>query len=934
MVVFLLFSFSLVGNVQANHQGCLTAGFWIEESVYNFFDPAKNPKSHNTFGQWSDRQMNEWNKMLSSSGARDCFKIGKIVRVQDGALPLAGGSATTLPDNKDRTVDVTFGFPKSILEKEGQKSIDYWTERLNAIDWGLLHELSHARYLSDEYAYNVAISNVQVTDPNGKPVVGNYIKPQGDIVHYADSHDFMSYHEVDHFYRAHTVGALNRIAGQHTAEAVGNYNFPSNGGVYMNDLPNNNFLKIRDKDNNPLRGASIRIFRSVRVPNSGYDKIFDNTADFRGAVDDQASISIGQNPFGRKLDGYYPGIFLLEVAYNGQYYYQFIESSNFNLAYWAGATDTAVYDIKTSFTKVDTPITAPSGPEITALEPSVILPPATLVIKGKGFGKDMGSVDFQQENSESTLGPSFYRKTEWTDDHITVIMDKVPFNQMSGGTRWRVIVTTSTGQQAKKEWLIGAQITTAPQKSKKITSFTNPYNIGTVLDIQGEGFGEVAQDVQIKGILKGQQVTRTLSLLDRNITVRRWTDTSVQLVVEDPGYIRESSDWKLTLIFQDGQVDAQTSITINPRNSAAPTLAPSFRAPIATQPPTPAQEPTVTLAPLSGQHQIESLVISNYPDFREGKELGDEGSETVKISNPLESQTLPWIRSTISVNPIYVRKINTDETRDEFTVSLGNNQSTQIEGVQLMSKIKRKLLRMVINGGEVDLSSKHYRLQLKGDQSVNPYSVPVVLYFSSGEPQYLVLNFTYSGSSAGEQTRQSGRPPTVTLVPATSPSVSAETCKWDNRNPECDWDLKQVYEVQQNSCTGAYRKLHYRTQVGACGAVATGNATENSPSQPTPTASNGCTWKQLKPECDWTLKQVYEVYRNSCTGEYDKRNYHVQIGVCGATIETPVNSNTCPYSEGFTKGDGSFGIRECTGTKQNGACKYDPSVNPNCNVIQ
>src|SRR3989344_1381034 len=87
---FFLFFIFIVKPIYANHDGCLTVGFWVEDSAYNFFDPSKNPYSHNTFEQWSDNQMISWNKILKDAGAIDCFKISKIVRVRDGELRLGG----------------------------------------------------------------------------------------------------------------------------------------------------------------------------------------------------------------------------------------------------------------------------------------------------------------------------------------------------------------------------------------------------------------------------------------------------------------------------------------------------------------------------------------------------------------------------------------------------------------------------------------------------------------------------------------------------------------------------------------------------------------------------------------------------------------------------------------------------------------------------
>ena len=125
--IFLALMVFLSFPVHAHKEGidkCLTAGFWVEDSVYNFFDPKQNPKSQNTFEEWADKQMAAWNEILEKSGAKDCFKMDTIVRVRDGKLPLRGiySDAESQPDINNKTVDVQWGFPKSWLERKSRSS--------------------------------------------------------------------------------------------------------------------------------------------------------------------------------------------------------------------------------------------------------------------------------------------------------------------------------------------------------------------------------------------------------------------------------------------------------------------------------------------------------------------------------------------------------------------------------------------------------------------------------------------------------------------------------------------------------------------------------------------------------------------------------------------------------------------------------------------
>ncbi len=46
---------------------------------------------------------------------------------------------------------------------------------------------------------------------------------------------------------------------------------------------------------------------------------------------------------------------------------------------------------------------------------------------------------------------------------------------------------------------------------------------------------------------------------------------------------------------------------------------------------------------------------------------------------------------------------------------------------------------------------------------------------------------------------------------------SSNSCNWQDRSPECDWDHHRARAVQQNSCTGEYRYPFWQFQAGNCG---------------------------------------------------------------------------------------------------------------------
>jgi len=123
--------FELANNRLEVFTDALSVGFWVEQSVYDFFR-AHQPDlgvGSTCWENWAQRLVGFYNDMAAMADVADRWRIEKIVVVPDGALPLAPpvvprrgrdpSAAATQPDVRDRTVDLTWGFPATTVGSYG-----------------------------------------------------------------------------------------------------------------------------------------------------------------------------------------------------------------------------------------------------------------------------------------------------------------------------------------------------------------------------------------------------------------------------------------------------------------------------------------------------------------------------------------------------------------------------------------------------------------------------------------------------------------------------------------------------------------------------------------------------------------------------------------------------------------------------------------------
>jgi hypothetical protein len=350
-------------NALAVFSDGLAVGFWVEQSFYDFFraNQAKLGIGSTGVEDWLQRTVALFNDMSALAvypetpkGVLDRWRIQKIVVVPDGSLPLnglpddfsPGAGPETHPDKDDQTVDLMWGFPASTVRNYTNLTSTVPTNAFYT-SYYAMHELGHARYLVDIYAWDVLhrapfyTINIQ---ENGQPIVGTYFP--GGVVHRSAEQGLMNaqYTFIDRY----SAIALNFLSGRRAT--IGNYNEPRNFAEFLNDLPAQNRITIRDENGARLPNADVWIYWSVANSPAWYATQYDNVPDIKLRTDDKGQVLVGRSPFaanGKVVHTYSMtnGVAIVRAAKDGKVAYGFLESRLFNLAYWRGQTDFADHEL-------------------------------------------------------------------------------------------------------------------------------------------------------------------------------------------------------------------------------------------------------------------------------------------------------------------------------------------------------------------------------------------------------------------------------------------------------------------------------------------------------------------------------------------------------------------------------------------------------------
>lgn len=475
----------------------ISLNFYVEQSVYDYFRTHQSELNTgtNSWEDWAQKlHIDRWNQMFAGAvfpetpdGVLDRIRLDSIIVVADGALPLNGGYPSNNPNTADRTVDLQWGFPATLLNG------GFYANTTTADDsnpfffeGSLLHELGHARYLIDNYGFDVSYGpeggpyNIDIME-GGVPVAGSEYMPfiAWDVVYYNDFPGLMSgdYATID----LYPAICLNRIAGHRAI--CGNMNAPCNIGIFMNDLPEQNRITLREKDGDILDNADVQFFRAEGNGSSWYGKYYDDMADLEFTSDASGQIITGRCPFNadgniQHTYGISNGVVIVRVERGSQVCYGFLESTHFNIQYWLGNTEMGEYELDCHCVPA-LPV-ALLGFSAEAKEKSVLLTWQT--------ASEVNNAGFEVQRSKE--GTQLFEKINWINDHgdsqQTVSYEWEDLNVEKGITYYyRLMQVDFDGNQNFSE-VVSARLGNADKLTFEL--LPNPAKGPVTIQIQGAGY--------------------------------------------------------------------------------------------------------------------------------------------------------------------------------------------------------------------------------------------------------------------------------------------------------------------------------------------------------------------------------------------------------------------------------------------------------------
>jgi hypothetical protein len=256
-------------------------------------------------------------------------------------------------------VDLQWGFPVAALDFYPLSEAFPMT-----VGNAFLHELGHARSLVDVYAWSITRSKDEVQLTPGPP------RDQSGYYYASLQHGLMHF-DWGHIDRYSAV-VMNLMAGRRASR--GNYNAPWNIGWFLNDLPATNRARFIRADGSAIANRTIRIYRPSAA--DGYSMTFDDREDFTLTTDGNGSVVLPRNVFSDGAIDRDPlnGVAIVEISDGSARRWAFLDSLQFNLAYWRGARDVAEHTIVADAPKCHDeigPIEVKPAPEARVTTPEV-----------------------------------------------------------------------------------------------------------------------------------------------------------------------------------------------------------------------------------------------------------------------------------------------------------------------------------------------------------------------------------------------------------------------------------------------------------------------------------------------------------------------------------------------------------------------------------
>ncbi|MCI0513460.1 hypothetical protein L0128_09630 [candidate division KSB1 bacterium] len=299
----------------------LSFHFHVEQAVYDFFRSIKNSWGSYSWDDWVQSQVALMNALfkqavypLTPQGITERVYLDSISIHPDHTLDPTGTHAP-----EDWEWDGRWGFTVGYLETQFYQKNPWALKN----EWSLIHELGHQLGRIDLYCLDLQARENQV---NG---MAYRSKSYWGLMH---SGIYLPADEV-HFFCEHTAASLNRDLGMRRGHF----------GEYLLDLPARNELRVVNAQDQPWPQILVQVYQPDPM---GYtEKQLTAAPKFSGQTDAHGLFSLGPQPFGAINNWGTNGILLIELTINQQKHYRWLEIVDFNLEYWRGHTQHAVYTL-------------------------------------------------------------------------------------------------------------------------------------------------------------------------------------------------------------------------------------------------------------------------------------------------------------------------------------------------------------------------------------------------------------------------------------------------------------------------------------------------------------------------------------------------------------------------------------------------------------
>ncbi|MDZ7270605.1 MAG: hypothetical protein ONB17_03220 [candidate division KSB1 bacterium] len=308
-------------NQLTDRTDALSFHFHVEQSLYDYFGTIKNSWGTYSWEDWAQSQVALMNDLFraaiyptSPHGVTERVRLDMITIHPDGELDPEGTHAP-----EDIEWDGRWGFKATYLTDKFYEK-NPWAI---AHEWSLIHELGHQIGRIDLYCLDVTAQQNLVNHEAYRSKYRHCLMHSGI---------YLPQDEV-HFFCEHTAASLNRDKGVRRGHF----------GEYLLDLPADNQLLVLSADHRPLRNVAVSIYRAEPL---GYtEKRIAPPPAFSGKTDDDGLFPLGANPFGEINNWGTNGVLLVKVEKAGRACFRWLEICDFNLEFWRGNRDRAVYQI-------------------------------------------------------------------------------------------------------------------------------------------------------------------------------------------------------------------------------------------------------------------------------------------------------------------------------------------------------------------------------------------------------------------------------------------------------------------------------------------------------------------------------------------------------------------------------------------------------------